>query len=234
MNHPKYKRSIWGAAVFAMAILFLPIHHQAADFAEGGPLSLSTEEIEELLVPQPAWAGEFAGALGQQEEEARPEIAIGDTRFPVVSDGPERSAFLGTKWTNEVVYYTYNANVNATNRARFVAAAAEWAAVADLTFVEGTGTGNYILVNDSTVNTSAVGMIGGSQTLNMVNWSSKFIIAHEIAHALGQMHEQTRSDRDTFVTILTANIEANQGHNFTKSSTTNYGAYDFDSIMHYF
>ncbi len=231
MKHSPYKQSIWGAAVFAMAILFLPIHHQAADFAEGGKIPLSSEEIEALLVPAPAWAGEFAEELG--EEEIRQEIAIGDIRYPVESDGPQKSGWTGTKWTNETVYYQFNANVNATNKARFVAATAEWSAVADLTFLEGTGSGNYIHVQDDSVNSSSVGMIGGQQTLKMVSWSSKFIICHELAHALGQKHEQSRSDRDTFVTINTANIEAGKSHNFNIFSTTNYGAYDFTSVMHY-
>jgi hypothetical protein len=84
------------------------------------------------------------------------------------------------------------------------------------------------------VNDSYVGMIGGAQDMNISNWNSKFIIVHEIGHALGQIHEQSRSDRDTYVRILTANIQAGQEYNFEiRNSSVLYGLYDFDSVMHY-
>lgn len=76
-------------------------------------------------------------------------------------------------------------------------------------------------------------MIGGRQVMKIYNWGWKFIIAHELGHALGLSHEQSRSDRDTFVRINTSNIIAGKEHNFDKGSTTNYTSYDFVSIMHY-
>ncbi len=55
-----------------------------------------------------------------------------------------------------------------------------------------------------------------------------------MGHALGLLHEQSRSDRDRYVTINWQNILANKEGNFYKSSNSdNYGAYDFDSVMHY-
>ena len=65
------------------------------------------------------------------------------------------------------------------------------------------------------------------------NWTWKFIIAHEVAHALGSAHEQCRSDRDTYVQIQFQNIQAGKEHNFDRMNTENYTAYDFASIMHY-
>lgn len=115
------------------------------------------------LVEAPSWADEL-------DEEFVPHLAKGDQLFPVSDDSNVlNSAFTGTKWTNNIVYYQFNANVNATNRQRFRDAAAEWAAVANLTFVEGAGSGNYIMVQDGTGNSSYVGMIGGAQALTMYN-----------------------------------------------------------------
>ncbi|KAM8763426.1 hatching enzyme 1.2-like [Acanthopagrus schlegelii] len=59
-------------------------------------------------------------------------------------------------------------------------------------------------------------------------------VQHEILHALGFHHEQVRSDRDDFVSILTQNIQSGTESNFAKVQTNNLDTpYDFNSIMHY-
>ncbi|KAL3065931.1 hypothetical protein OYC64_015969 [Pagothenia borchgrevinki] len=59
-------------------------------------------------------------------------------------------------------------------------------------------------------------------------------VQHEVLHALGFHHEQVRSDRDSYVSILYQNIKPGQTHNFMKRQTNNLGTpYDFDSVMHY-
>ena len=58
---------------------------------------------------------------------------------------------------------------------------------------------------------------------------------HEIGHAVGLWHEQSREDRDSFVQIVFANIDPTMQHNFTQHITDgdDLGAYDYGSIMHY-
>lgn len=58
---------------------------------------------------------------------------------------------------------------------------------------------------------------------------------HEIGHALGFFHEQSRDDRDDYVHIMWDNIESGRDNrNFEKSSTLEYGLeYDYASMMHY-
>uniref|UniRef100_A0A3Q2PUI3 Metalloendopeptidase n=1 Tax=Fundulus heteroclitus TaxID=8078 RepID=A0A3Q2PUI3_FUNHE len=59
-------------------------------------------------------------------------------------------------------------------------------------------------------------------------------IQHEILHALGFNHEQSRSDRDEYVWILFKNIEEGKEGNFKKKKTNNLGTpYDFNSVMEY-
>jgi len=59
---------------------------------------------------------------------------------------------------------------------------------------------------------------------------------HEIGHAMGLFHEQTRHDRDQHVKILFENVEPANRFNFEKHPLTvgaDTGEYDFGSIMHY-
>ncbi|XP_040892202.1 high choriolytic enzyme 2-like [Toxotes jaculatrix] len=59
-------------------------------------------------------------------------------------------------------------------------------------------------------------------------------VQHEVLHALGFHHEQVRSDRDRYVSILTQNIQSGKESNFRKVWTNNLGTpYDFNSVMHY-
>uniref|UniRef100_A0A914E4C6 Metalloendopeptidase n=1 Tax=Acrobeloides nanus TaxID=290746 RepID=A0A914E4C6_9BILA len=63
------------------------------------------------------------------------------------------------------------------------------------------------------------------------------IITHEINHALGVFHEQSRYDRDSYITIDFTNIQPASINNFneeTNTTTTNHNVpYDYGSVMHY-
>ena len=85
---------------------------------------------------------------------------------------------------------------------------------------------------------SMVGKTGGRQTLSLGNGCiQKGIIIHEMMHAVGFFHEQSRSDRDDYITIMWNNIQPGMAGQFEKYSTATIQAlgsdYDYTSIMHY-
>ncbi|KAK3884749.1 hypothetical protein Pcinc_010988 [Petrolisthes cinctipes] len=59
------------------------------------------------------------------------------------------------------------------------------------------------------------------------------VVAHEIGHAIGFHHEQSRSDRDNYVLIHSNNIRPSASNNFAKANTIDVVPYDYESIMHY-
>ncbi len=82
---------------------------------------------------------------------------------------------------------------------------------------------------------SQVGMQGGRQDISLGAGCGFGQAVHEIGHAAGLWHEQSREDRDRSIRINWANIEAGREHNFNQHITDgdDVGGYDFGSIMHY-
>ena len=74
---------------------------------------------------------------------------------------------------------------------------------------------------------SNVGRVGGAQTLVLGSGCGVFgIVLHEIGHAIGFWHEQSRPDRDDFVEVLINNIFPKRRHNFKKHSTATINSMD--------
>ncbi|KAG1927637.1 meprin A subunit beta [Pimephales promelas] len=75
----------------------------------------------------------------------------------------------------------------------------------------------------------------GGQTLSIGNGCGiKAIVEHEFLHALGLYHEQTRYDRDDYVTIRYENILKGYESYFNKSSeNVSSTPYDYYSVMHF-
>ncbi|XP_043211178.1 blastula protease 10-like [Amphibalanus amphitrite] len=60
-------------------------------------------------------------------------------------------------------------------------------------------------------------------------------VIHEIGHAIGFWHEQSRTDRDSYVTVIYDNIKSGYEPNFyIASASQSLGVpYDLSSVMHY-
>lgn len=151
------------------------------------------------------------------------------------SGDPQNGTYItSSHWPGGIVPYTFDSSVNSSEKQYMRDAMDAWEAIADVQFVPRTSESNYVEVISGSGNWSYVGMVGGKQQLSIYNWTYQFIIMHELAHALGVWHEQSRPDRDTYVQIESANITSGMEHNFDKQTGAGTdGAYDFDSIMHY-
>lgn len=82
-------------------------------------------------------------------------------------------------------------------------------------------------------------MAGGQHDISIVSWTVFGTPAHELAHALGYWHEQSRTDRDAYVQIEWGNVSQTacdgpcDSQFQTRGAGGEYGPYDFDSVMHY-
>lgn len=143
-------------------------------------------------------------------------------------------AFSGLDWPNGYVPIVFDASLTNVEVNTYLQAMDIWnLSGASVSFIYRTNESDYVRIQGSTANNSNVGMIGGQQTIN-VNEPPTYSAAHELCHTLGFFHEQSRADRDTYVQIETANIQAGQEHNFDiELSATSFTGYDFDSVMHY-
>jgi hypothetical protein len=180
------------------------------------------------LIPVPGFS--------QEPEIESGYILMDDMVLPAeaLSGGDSVFTFMAPSWPYGVVPYSFHANVNATNQNRAIRAMNELSAVAGLIFVPRTNHANWIAFEDSTQNSSYVGMKGGSQKIRIADWSVKYIIVHEIKHALGFMHEHQRGDRQTYITVNPENIMTGKSHNFGYwPLATTLTPYDFLSLMHY-
>lgn len=95
---------------------------------------------------------------------------------------------------------------------------------------------DFVIATDPNIGGSSyVGRIGGTQQIALASGASAGVAAHEIGHALGLWHEQSRADRDNFVTVNFSNIKGGYAANFDKAGKNGFDflSYDYDSIMHY-
>lgn len=210
------------------------------------PVSLNPRFVGSLLLPL-ALIISMQGISIAQSPHGRPGFVVVDDMVLPESALRGDSGFEATPWPFGVVPYAFNANVSAANRTAVLEAMNEISAVSRVIFVPRTAHPDWIIFNANTYNLSFIGMIGGPQTIDIVSWNSKFVIVHEIMHALGFIHEQSRPDRDAFVTINYGNISttgcpsSNCGSNGNScvcnfdiiNGATMATPYDFLSIMHY-
>ncbi|XP_029904542.1 high choriolytic enzyme 1-like [Myripristis murdjan] len=132
--------------------------------------------------------------------------------------------------------FTVSGDFSAWDRQKIERAMRSYHSGTCLRFVPRQKEQDYISIQNRDGCFSSLGREGGAQVLSLNRQGCLYhgIIQHEINHALGFQHEQTRSDRDQYVRINWENIDPRMAYNFYRQHTNNLDTpYDYSSIMHY-
>ncbi len=222
----------------------------------GKPRALSQAGVEqagELTGPAvPIWVRGFGSTETSTIQVLRSgdlAIAEGDIVVGNYSELTENfstnSAFvvdLSKRWpkVNGLVQvpYVLDSSLSSTMRERIQAAINDFQAYTCIRFVQRTNQADYVDFRSLQDGCYAwLGRTGGQQPINLQDpgCGSKGTVIHEMNHTLGMIHEQSRMDRDNYVTINYNNIISGWESQFEKNSnTTTQGfGYDYYSVMHY-
>ena len=205
----------------------------------GKPMKVSYEVHHGIAI----WQGDIA--LGRARdiattpETARPFVRSGGMGAPISGPINAQATVIRDgdtfRWPDGVVPYVIDGAVIDQSRITDGITMIE-STTGGVTFVARTNQADYVKFITSDGCSSPIGRQGGEQTIDFGDDCSKGNAAHEMMHALGMFHEQSRCDRDDFVEILLDNVEDGKENNFEKrcDDATDLGDnYDFGSMMHY-
>lgn len=139
------------------------------------------------------------------------------------------------RWQNGVVPYVIDSTI--ADPTSIYTAIAIWNAelAGVIKIVPRANQNDYIRFVRSSVCSSYIGRIGGAQKVNLATGCSMGAVLHEIGHAIGLYHEQSREDRNNWVKVNLSNVTSGYSSNFTQpiASSDDLIYYAYNSIMHY-
>jgi len=141
-------------------------------------------------------------------------------------------------WSKGVIPYVISNSFNAYERGQIASAMASYHAKTCIKFVPRSSHRDYIHLYRGSGCSSMVGKQGGKQVVSLGNGCfSTGVIIHELMHAAGFWHEQSRADRDSYIRINWGNIITGMEYNFQKYNWNTIQhlnePYNLRSIMHY-
>ncbi|XP_064559277.1 meprin A subunit beta [Zonotrichia leucophrys gambelii] len=163
------------------------------------------------------------------------DLFEGDIKLPV-----DRNSIIGDnyRWPHVIPYVLEN-SLEMNAKGVILKAFEQYRLKTCIDFKPWEGEKNYISVFKGSGCWSSVGNLQmGLQQLSIgANCDRIGTVQHEFLHALGFWHEQSRSDRDDYVTIVWDRIQSGKEHNFNKYDDNRSDflnvPYDYNSVMHY-
>ncbi|WP_024770577.1 M12 family metallopeptidase [Aquimarina macrocephali] len=217
--------------------------------------SCQKEDVEESVTENATASNEkliekyFDGDLVTVEEMGNGEYLYNDDIIlseEHVSDTPQdidqKLAIYGParKWPNNTVIYVLSSNLNSRLRTNIRTAMNRWSRKTNIRFKQRTNESYYVTIRQSTAvcsgcGSASLGVNGNRGSLRLGRNASASLVAHELGHTLGFVHEQTRPDRDNHVIIKWENIQSGKAGNFRKSNNSRRltSKFDIKSIMMY-
>ncbi|CAI5443850.1 unnamed protein product [Caenorhabditis angaria] len=157
----------------------------------------------------------------------------------------KRTAFRNSQYPHTIwkphVPYTFHKSLTPKARASLEAAIQFWHQNTCVNFKVRTTEKVYLAMSgqeDGCWSTVGRDEAQGAQILNIGKGCEMFgVTSHELAHALGLFHEQSRYDRDSYVQIIKSRIARQNFYDFAIVGPSNMDTYneiyDIGSVMHY-
>ncbi|CAI4228911.1 unnamed protein product [Auanema sp. JU1783] len=144
------------------------------------------------------------------------------------------------RWPNAEIPYTLSSQYGSYARSVIAKAMKEYHDKTCIRFVprDPTKHNDYVYIHPDDGCYSLVGKTGGRQPLSLDSGCIQVgTIVHELMHAVGFFHEQSRQDRDQYIDILWRNVMNGADDQFEKYNLNVIDhlnePYDYVSIMHY-
>ncbi|KAM4018153.1 astacin-like metalloendopeptidase isoform 1-T1 [Anomaloglossus baeobatrachus] len=134
------------------------------------------------------------------------------------------------------VPYSLASDYSDENKELITAALETFSTLTCIRFIERTKEKDYLDIHSGSGCWSSIGKVGGAQPLSLMSSGcmARGVVQHEINHALGFYHEQSRSDRDQHVDVMWQYIDGGDWGEFSLVDTDNMNLpYDYASVMHY-
>lgn len=179
-----------------------------------------------------------------------PQINSSTNEDNIISNHPDTDSYLSSRkaisevelfWPNGEVVYTYHESIKPSERVVIEAAMQHWQTHTCVSFRPRTGMDMYFIRfrSDTQGCWSLVGRqpdrasVGQDVSIGL-GCANLNVVVHEIGHVLGFYHEQSRSDRDSYINIVWENVQEGYGPQFRLERDENYNIpYDLLSTMQY-
>ncbi|EFX88792.1 hypothetical protein DAPPUDRAFT_311166 [Daphnia pulex] len=209
-----------------------PADFQNAELLVLEPLSQDSADVSSRMGGQNGlFEGDIVGVLNRETAAVTGRQKLGTKMHNAVVD-------VTLTWPSGTIPYVLSASFGRYERSVIAKAILEFHNQTCIRFVPRTNQDDYLNIQSGNGCSSNVGRAGGEQQVSLgMGCIYVGIVMHELMHAVGFWHEQSRTDRDDYVTIHWRNIIQGMAFNFQKHDQGRIQylgqPYDTGSIMHY-